>query len=478
MEIKGILKRSFCYASAMLAGAVTAYAQTSGKPNIIHIMADDVGYDDIGIFGAKDIKTPNIDALAKKGKVFTNFYAPHGTCTPTRAAVLTGRYAPRVNDRQGLQVLFPTANTGLDPKEITVTELLQKEGYATALYGKWHLGHLPQYLPTSQGFDLFLGIPYPNDHGPERNAGQGLKEFPPIPLIRGKEPIMACDNNDLGELPQKFQREACRFIRDKAKTGQPFYLQYSNIETHTPWYVPKGFEGRSQAGPYGDAVEFLDGTVGAIMRTVRQMGIEDNTLIVFSSDNGPLVKRYPELEQCYGTAASVDTSRKHILRGGKYQSRYDGGTRVACVMVWPGKIPENTVSDEVIAGFDFFTTFAKMGGAEIPNDRIIDGRDIRPLMKGEQGAKSPHEVFFGYEAKGRLMSVRKGNWKLAIPNHGSYGIGRLKEYQLFNIKEDIGEKNNVIENHPKIVKELKRLAKEANKAIKEDKPMPLSVQAM
>jgi arylsulfatase A len=448
--------------------AFSSFAQeTSKKPNIIHILADDVGYDDIACFGSKDIKTPNIDRMAELGMRFTDFYAPHGTCTPTRAAILTGRYAPRVNDGTGLPVLFPDSEIGLDTdKEITITELLQKEGYATALVGKWHLGHLPEFLPLNHGFDYFLGIPYPNDHGPERLANTGSREFPMIPLIENNEIINEVDNNELAELPALFTQIACDYIREMASAEQTFYLQYSNIETHTPWFVPKGFEGYSEAGPFGDAVEYLDRSVGAIIRTVKKAGIEDNTLIVFSSDNGPLIVPYPELEACYGHYADVDTNRQHALRGGKYQSRYEGGTRVACIMMWPGVIPPGSMNSDLTAGFDLFTTFAAIAGAEIPTDRVIDGRDLYPLMTNNADGPPVHRDFSGYEARGLQMSYREGPWILTIPTKAVYGVGALDHYQLFNITDDPGEKNDVSAQYPFIYDQMIEKASDFDKNLK------------
>lgn len=432
--------------------------------NIIHILADDVGYDDIGCFGSKDIKTPNIDRLAKEGMRFTDFYAPHGTCTPTRAAILTGRYAPRVNDGTGLPVLFPDSEIGLDSKEVTITELLQEVGYTTILVGKWHLGHLPEFLPPNHGFDYFVGIPYPNDHGPERLANTGSRNFPMIPLIENDKVLDRLDNNELAEMPALFTRVACEKITEMAKEGEPFYLQYSNIETHTPWFVPKGFDGLSDAGPFGDAVEYLDRSVGAILRTVKKAGIEDNTLIVFSSDNGPLIVPYPELEACYGHYATVDTSRNHHLRGGKYQSRYEGGTRVACIMKWPGVIPAESTCQEIAAGFDLFTTFAAIAGVEIPTDRPIDGRNIYSLMT--KSIDEPvHTDFAGYEAKGLHMSYREGPWKLTIPTRAVYGVGALDHYELFKLDEDPGETRDVSKEYPFIFDQMIEKAKELDKSV-------------
>jgi len=450
----------------MITASISFALSQNQKPNIIHILADDVGYDDISCFGSKDIKTPNIDRMATAGMKFTDFYAPHGTCTPTRAAILTGRYAPRVNNNTGLAVLFPDSDTGLDTDlEITIAELLEEEGYATALIGKWHLGHLPEFLPAQHGFEYFLGIPYPNDHGPERLANTGSRNFPMIPLYENTEIINELDNNELAEIPAVFTQIACDYIREMASKDQTFYLQYSNIETHTPWFVPKGFEGYSDGGPFGDAVEYLDRSVGAILRTVKQSGIEENTLIVFSSDNGPLIVPYPELEACYGHFAEVDTSRTHLLRGGKYQSRYEGGNRVACLMVWPGVIPAGTICSDITAGFDLFTTFAAIAGADIPNDRIIDGRDLYPLMTNNADGPPPHRDIAGYEGHGLQMSYREGPWKLTIPTKAVYGVGALDHYELFNLNDDPGEKNDVSKEYPFVLDQMKDKAKELDKRI-------------
>ncbi|TRX71939.1 sulfatase [Carboxylicivirga sp. M1479] len=458
--------------TVLFACALTSKAQTISKPNIIHILADDVGYDDLSCFGSKDINTPNLDALAAKGMKFTSFYAPHGTCTPSRAALLTGRYAPRVNNGEGLYVLFPHSKTGLeDELEVTITELLKQQGYSTALYGKWHLGHLPQFLPCVHGFDEFLGIPYPNDHGPERIGNSGWRpngvSDPAIPLIEQAQVIKRCDNNDIAELPALFTREACKFIFRSVKAETPFYLQYANIETHTPWFVPKGFEGQSKAAAYGDAVEYLDRSVGIIVNTLKRLKIEDNTIIVFSSDNGPLVHQDEELENCYGKFGYTDPNRQHILREGKYQERFDGGIRVSCIMSWPNHIPQGTTCDEPVAAMDLFTTFAHVAGAQIPTDRIIDGKNILPLMRQEDGAVSPHKAIYGFKARGGLMSVRYQNWKLIMP--GKHWTGNVAQAQLFNLDNDIGEKTDVADQHPKIVKQILKLAEKADLAIKEDK---------
>jgi arylsulfatase A-like enzyme len=448
-------------------------AQTNKEKtlNIIHILADDVGYDDLSCFGSKDIETPNLDKLAADGAKYTNFYAPHGTCTPSRGALLTGRYAPRLNSGEGMAVLFPHTYSGLeDEQETTITELLKEKGYKTGLYGKWHLGHLPQYLPCVHGFDEFLGIPYPNDHGPERLGGSGWRSNgvsdPQIPLIEQAQVIKRCDNNDLGELPALFTREACKFIYRSVKEDKPFYLQYANIETHTPYYVPRGFEGMSKAGAYGDAVQYLDRSVGIILETLRRLKIEDNTLIIFSSDNGPLIHRDAEMENCYGKAGFTDPEREHILRGGKYQEKYEGGPRVSCIMKWPGIIPAGSENDEVITAMDLFTTMAHITGCEVPDDRVIDGKDILPIIKCEEGAKSPHEAVYLFSPYRGLQSIRYQNWKYVLANEK-----RKVPAQLYDLSKDLGEQNNVAKQHPKLVNKLTKMADNAKKAIKENKPL-------
>lgn len=469
------MKNLFCKTLAFTAIATTsAWGQSeTNRPNIIHILMDDVGYDDLSCYGSTDIKTPNIDAIAANGVRCTDFYAPHGTSTPSRAALLTGRYAPRVNDGTGLSVLFPHTKAGLEPdKEITITKLLKEQGYTTGLFGKWHLGHLPQYLPCMHGFDEFVGIPYPNDHGPERLGGTGIRPNgitdPPIPLIRQAQKVKDCDNNDLAELPGLFRQEACRFIYKAVQEKQPFYLQYSNIETHTPYFIPRGFEGKSQAGAFGDAVEFLDNTVGIIMDMVRRMKIEDNTLIIITSDNGPLIHKDKELENCYGRFGETDPNRKHLLRGGKYQEKYEGGIRVSCIFSWPEVIPAGTECNELITAMDIFSTMAAITGSEVPTDRPIDGKDILPLLRGDKNAKSPHKAVFGFRPRGGLESVRYGHWKLIMPFNRQ---GKAQPAELYDLRTDLGEQVNVSDKHPDVVRQMIRMGEEADKAIKENRKL-------
>jgi len=448
------------------------FAEVGMRPNIVHIIADDVGYDDLSCYGATDIKTPNLDRLAATGMTFTDFYAPHPTCTPSRAAILTGRYASRMNDGKGLSILWPGTEDGLDPeKEICLAKILKEQGYATALVGKWHLGDLPEYLPLKHGFDEYFGIPHPNDHGPERDGNTGSKGCLVIPLYRGNEVVERLDNNALSEVPGRFVREVCGFIRRQAESGKPFYLQYSNIETHTPWFVPKGFEGQSEAGPYGDAVEYMDRSIGIILGQLRASGLEKNTLVVFTSDNGPLAHAYPELEACYGKYAQVDVPRANarLLQDGKYQARYEGGCRVACIMNWPDRIPAGVVDHNIVDGTDLFTTFIELAGADVPSDRVIDGQNIWHLMSGTSD-EPVRDVFFSWVPKRNLMGVRKGKWKLLVPGKGNWAIGPQKKAALFNLENDPGEKADLSAERPEVVQELLDLGRQARKDLDNDKP--------
>jgi arylsulfatase A len=455
-------------AAFLAAASAASGARASDRPpNIIHIVGDDIGYDDIGPFGARDIPTVNLDRLAEQGLRLTRFYAPSSTCTPTRMALLTGSYAPRAGVPG---VLFPFATSGIADSEITIAELLRGEGYATALVGKWHLGHLPPFLPTRHGFDVFYGIPYPNDFEPGRviwewGGGPGYRP-PPLPLYRGE--TVTEEPTDLVSLPQRITVEAVRFIRENR--DRPFFLHLAPVETHTPYFVSPRFVGFTRGcGAYCDAVVSVDWTVGEIEALLRHLDLEDKTLVVFSSDNGPLLESTRDLPGVYARYGRTNATRHHELRGGK-NSAWEGGVRVGAVAWWPGHIPAGTVSDEVVAGFDLFTTFALLGGAEIPTDRVIDGKDIRPILLGAPGAKSPHEAFYYYQGE-RLVAVRSGRWKLRVGNpQGLSSIERkwaeeLPPESLFDLEADPGEMLDVLDEHPDVAEVLRALAEKAREDI-------------
>jgi arylsulfatase A len=422
-------------------------APQTAPPNIVFFLVDDVGYDDVGCYGETQIKTPHIDRLAAEGRRFTSYYAPSAVCTPSRAAIMTGCYAPRV----GLPaVLYPQANIGLNPDEITVAELLKTKGYATACIGKWHLGHTPPFMPNDHGFDYWFGIPYPNDHGPERTN----RKNPPIPLYRNAEIVE--QPVDLPSLGDRFVDEAKQFL-DEHKEG-PFFLYLPFVGAHTPWYVAERFRGQSPAGPYGDAIEEVDWGIGEVMKKLKQHGLDDNTLVVFASDNGPLWHVHPGLVEAYGEAGRY-REQEHLLRDGKYSSA-EGGNRVPMIARWPGRIPAGTECDELAAGFDWYVTFAKLAGAELPADRIIDGKNILPLLAGRSGAQTPHERFF-YFTKYKLEAVRSGPWKLRLVPHETPPAGtKLKpedRLALYNVANDLGETKNVAAEHPEVVARLQAM---------------------
>lgn len=435
-----------------------APAAGSRRPNIVHIVADDIAWDDLSCFGATDIDTPNLDRLALQGTRLTSFYAPHSTCTPTRAAILTGCYAQRV----GLpRVLFPNDRTGLAAEERTIAELLREAGYATACIGKWHLGHLPEHLPGRHGFDVFFGIPYPNDHVPERLDREGrTRGFPPLPLLRGEQIVEQPAN--LAKLPERFAAEAVAFIEDHRE--QPFFLHFGNIETHTPWLVTRRFQGKSRAGVYGDAVQCLDHVVGELLAALERAGVAEQTLVVFQSDNGPLTSAYPELEGIYGHAATVDTSRRHALRGEKYSSRHDGGIRVPCIVRWPGKVAAGTADDHVAAGFDWYATFAEAAGVPVPAEPRRDGHSLVARLCGEP--TTPGERVLVFWDGWRAVSARRGRWKLVLAADGK------QPPELFDLDVDRGETTNIAAAHADVVAALLQEIARAKADLGDGKPGP------
>ena len=427
--------------------AAAASAQTGRrKPNIIHFLADDLGYDDIACYGAKGVATPNLDRMAKAGMRFTDFYAPASVCTPSRAAILTGRYSARMKPVQN--ILYPGAKGITAESEITIGTLLRKAGYRTGLIGKWHLGDVPESLPPNNGFDHYYGTPYPNDFLPEVE-----KNYPPIPIYRGLEKVEV--PADLPNMPDKFTADALRFMEENR--DRPFFLHFANIETHTPWFVPKRFHGKSAAGAYGDAVECMDWCYGQIVEKVRSLGLERDTLIVFSSDNGPLAAEspsVPKLKSVFHEYADPKPSETHFLRGYKGTNYWEGGPRVAAIFNWPGVIPAGTECHEVTGGMDLFTTFAQVGDAAVPDDRPIDGVDLMPLLRDTPGARPPHVAFFSYGGA-RLGGVRKGKWKLSLPPN--------QEPKLYDLETDVRERHDVSDSFPAVMKEMLTLAEQGRK---------------
>jgi len=405
-------------------------------PSIVVVLVDDLGYADLGPFGSTKHRTPAIDQMAREGMRLTDFYSTSSVCTPSRSSLMTGCYPRRVNmhvDEKNLCVLFPASRKGLHPDEITIADLLKAKGYATACFGKWHLGDHPDFLPTRQGFDEYFGIPYSND--------MHRREVP-LPLLRNATVIEAPVRQDT--LTARYTREAVRFI--KANRDRPFFVYFSHAAVHVPLFPGADFKGKSQDGAYGDWVEELDWSMGELFKTLQAEGIDRDTLVLLTSDNG---------SQKPGSNAP--------LRGDKGRTD-EGGMRVPCVARWPGRIPAGSSSAEITSTLDLLPTFAKLAGTSPPTDRIIDGRDIGPILSGQPGAKSPHEAFYYYQMD-QLQAVRSGPWKLFVPMEAkkrNWGKPEGKtELKLFNLAEDIHEDRNVADAHPEVVKRLLALAEKA-----------------
>jgi arylsulfatase A-like enzyme len=419
-------------------------------PNFVIILADDLGFQDLGCFGAADIATPHLDQMAFEGARFSCFLVPQAVCSASRAALMTGCYPNRI----GIQgALGPRSKIGLHTNEITLAELLKTRGYATAIYGKWHLGDAPDFLPTRRGFDDYFGLPYSNDMWPGHpTAG---KQYPPLPLMKGQRTIEFMP--DQTQLTRWYAEHAVRFI--EKNRSRPFFLYLAQTMPHVPLNVSGKFKGKSQRGRYGDVVMEIDWSVGQVLHALRKNGVDDRTLVIFTSDNGPWLS--------YGNHAGSAAP----LRAGK-ATTFEGGVRVPCVMRWPGKIPAGTLCRELASTMDLFPTFARLAGADVPKDRVIDGRDIWPLMSNQPEARSPHEVFYYYWNQ-HLQAIRCGKWKLHFPHAyaqpnppGSDGKpGQSQTLQLekalFDLENDAGETRNLIDQYPGVARKLKALAEPA-----------------
>jgi len=432
-----------------LRAAAPAAPGSARKPNFVIIFTDDQGYQDLGCFGSPLIKTPNVDRMAAEGMKLTDFYVASPVCSPSRSALLTGCYPKRVGMHRG--VLFPGSRTGLNPSEITIAELLKQQGYATCCIGKWHLGCLPEFLPTRQGFDSYLGVPYSNDMPtPTRDGGKG------VVLLRDEKVLE--HPTDLSTLTQRYTAEAVKFIT--ANKDKPFFLYLPHTMPHTPLAVSGKFKGHNpQRGLYGDVIEEIDWSTGEILDAIRKLGLANDTLVIFTSDNGPWLIR------------GRDGGSALPLRNGK-GTTYEGGVREPCVVWWPGKVPPGRTCGELAATIDLLPTLAKLAGTKAPSDRVIDGRDIWPLLSGQAGARSPHEAYYYYSSGGALEAVRSGNWKLRVtkprPPRRPKGKNGAKApappqrrpapaetVELYDLAADIGEKDNVAAKHGDVVKRLR-----------------------
>lgn len=426
-----------------------AHAAPVPLPNVVLIFCDDMAYADVGPFGARGYQTPNLDRLARQGVKFTDFYAAQPVCSASRAALMTGCYPNRVGIKGALG---PQSKIGISSNEVTIAEMLKERGYATAIYGKWHLGHRPEFLPPRHGFDDYFGLPYSNDMWP--NHPTAGTNYPKLPLIRGEQTIELMP--DQTQLTTWYTEHAVDFIeRNKQR---PFFLYLPHNMPHVPLFVSGKFAGRTKRGLFGDVIAEIDWSVGQILDTLKKNHLEENTLVLFTSDNGPWL--------VYGDHAG---SAKP-LREGK-ATVFDGGVRVPFIARWPGKIPAGTVCRQPAMTIDVLPTLARLSGARLPS-HPIDGLDIWPLLSGVKKATSPHEALYFYWDD-HLQAVRSGAWKLHFPHEyfkpesfGSGGkpgrLGRPKTaLALYNLESDPGEKNDVAAQHPDIVARLEALAAKA-----------------
>jgi arylsulfatase A len=444
----------------LLAGLLAlpaASIRAADKPNIILVFIDDMGYGDIGPFGSKLNRTPNLDRMAREGMRLTSFYAAP-VCTPSRAQVLTGCYAKRVSLPN---VLFPASAIGLNPEEHTVAEVLKSAGYATLCIGKWHLGDQPEFLPTRHGFDHYFGVPYSNDMGGEDGDKPNSKgrRYPPLPLVRDGTVIETLAPADQDRLTERYTDEALNFIRENRT--RPFFLYLAHTAVHVPIHPGKRFQGKSANGRYGDWVEEIDWSTGRIFETLRELNLAENTLVVFTSDNGPWLEKGKD----GGTAGR--------LRGGK-GGTYEGGVREPAIAWWPGKVPAGSVCDAVAGNIDFLPTFAALADATVPGDRKIDGKDISPLLLGKS-TESPRAAQYYFRGN-RLEAVRSGPWKLAIAPQ-SEGMEKPKtakkfKPRLYNLDADIGETTDVAAQHPDIVMRLQKFVVEMDADLGANKQGP------
>lgn len=423
------------------------------KPNIIIIFTDDQGYQDVGCFGSPNILTPNLDKMAGEGVKFENFYVAQAVCSASRTALMTGCYPNRVGIHGALN---HTSKIALHTDEMTIAEVAKSVGYATAIYGKWHLGHEPDYLPVNQGFDEYYGIPYSNDMWPHHPTSGA--HYPPLPVFENGQ-IADTLHNDQSQFTTILTEKAVDFInRNK---NNPFFLYVPHPQPHVPLFVSDKFKGKSERGLYGDVIMEIDWSVGEILKAVKDNGLDDNTLVIFTSDNGPWLSYS-------GHSGSADP-----LREGK-GTAWEGGIRVPCIMRWPGTLPVGKVQQQPAMTIDLLPTIAGLIGAELP-ERKIDGKDIFPILKMEEGAVNPHDAYFIYYNRNELQSViSKDGWKLYFPHTYrslmpgqayrddgipiKYHMLPVLEPELYNLYTDISEENNVADEHPEVVERLTTLA--------------------
>ena len=437
-----------------------ARANDAPSPNIVLIFADDMGYSDVGVYGSEGYETPHLDRMAAEGIRLTDFYSAQPVCSASRAALLTGCYANRVGIHGALG---PKRRHGLNPDETTLAEICKQQGYATAIFGKWHLGDAPEFLPTRHGFDTYFGLPYSNDMWPfhprlkNKTPEEARAVYPDLPLLEDDRIVDAeVTPEDQRTLTTRYTEKAVEFIEQNRE--RPFFLYVPHSMPHVPLYVSDKFQDKTEQGRYGDVIAEIDWSVGQILDSLKKNNLDEKTLVIFTSDNGPW--------KVYGNHGG--TCRP--LRGSK-GTTFEGGVREPMIARWPGNIPHGRVGSVPAMTIDILPTVAKLIGAKLPS-HTIDGRDIWPLLSDAPGAKSPHEAYFFYYGDNELQAVRYRKWKLHFPHSyrvvkeaGADGLPGKYDYprtglELYNLKDDIGETTNVAEQHQDVVGRIKGIADE------------------
>ncbi|MCL1821964.1 MAG: sulfatase [Prolixibacteraceae bacterium] len=445
--------------AGLAAGCNEQVAKHEKPVNFVVIYIDDMGYGDLALTGAVGYETPHLDKMADDGMFFTHFYSPQAVSSASRAGLLTGCYPNRIGFSGALD---HTAQTGLNPDEETIAKMLKKKNYATAAFGKWHVGHVPQFMPLQNGFDEYLGIPYSNDMWPNHPVAKNY--YPPLPLFEGEEVIET--NPDQSQFTATFTRRAVDFITRNREN--PFFVYLAHPMPHVPLFASDKFRGKSEQGLYGDVIMEIDWSVGQILKTLEENGLSENTLVIFTSDNGPWIN--------YGNHAGSTGG----LREGKGTS-FEGGQRVPCLMQWKGKIPAGAVCNKLASAIDILPTLADISGAPLPQKKI-DGISILPLMQGDTEA-NPRETFLYYYRKNSLEAVRYGTWKMVFAHKGrtyegfqpgNNGMpGGVIEFAnveeaLYDLRRDPGERYNVMETYPEIVEQIRRIANDARADLGDD----------
>lgn len=466
LNLKSAISLGVVSVAAINAAAQKPSAFKQSTPNIVLILMDDMGYGDIGRTGQNQYETPNLNRLASQGMQFTWYYCPQGVSSASRAGLMTGCYPNRV----GISgALMPWAKVGINPEETTIAEMLKPKGYHTAVYGKWHLGHLKEFLPLQNGFDEYFGLPYSNDMWPVdfdgvpihlKDTTSNKMKYPVLPLIEGNEKVGEVpDLNGQDKLTTMYTERAVKFIDEHKK--QPFFLYFPQSMVHIPLGVSDKFRGKSKQGLYGDVMMEVDWSVGEVMKALERNGLDKNTLVIFTSDNGPWLN--------FGNHAGTTGG----LREGKGTS-WEGGQRVPCIMRWPGVIPAGEICNKLACAMDILPTLSAITGATLP-EKKIDGISILPLMLGDKTAAPRHEFYYYYQTNA-LEAVQKDYWKLVLPHSGrtyrNYkpgsngwpgptGTEKIVLSQLYDLRRDPGEWYDVSKWYPEKVKELEALADNA-----------------